>query len=117
MPNTANAVHGGARLKIRLFAPVFGILVGFCAISAHFLLETHRATWGRAADTATSMVAAIRSDVIRNIETLDLSLQAVIDGLKFPGLDQMNPELRHRVLFDRSATARHLGTILVIDET
>lgn len=71
----------------------------------------------RAGEAATSLVAALSSDISRNIETLDLSLQAVVDNLKYPGIDKIDPGLRQLVLFDRSATARHLGTILVIDET
>ncbi len=70
----------------------------------------------RAGEAATSLVAALSSDISRNIETLDLSLQAVVDNLKYPGIDKIDPNLRQLVLFDRSATARHLGTILVLDE-
>ena len=47
---------------------------------------------------------------------LDLSLQAVVDDLKRPDINQFSPELRNLILFDRSATARHLGTIMVLDE-
>ena len=38
------------------------------------------------------------------------------DNLKYPDIDKIDPSLRQLVLFDRSATARHLGTILVVDE-
>ncbi|MFL6799469.1 MAG: cache domain-containing protein [Xanthobacteraceae bacterium] len=105
-----------ARPVFRPLLPTFLILAGFCAICAHVLIQARVATRERAADTAMSLIAAIKSDVSRNIETLDLSLQGVVDNLRYPGIHQIDPQLRQLVLFDRSATARHLGTILVIDE-
>src|SRR5277367_1782661 len=64
-----------------------------------------------------SLVAAIKLDALLNIESFDLSLEAVVDNLKHPGIDRIDPELRQLILFDRSATARHLNAILVFDET
>ena len=61
------------------------------------------------------VVAAVENDVLRNIESIDLSLQGVIEGLQRPDIWQLSPDLRQVVLFDRSATARHLGLILVTD--
>src|SRR5262249_12674078 len=34
----------------------------------------------------------------------------------YPGIGDIDPQLRQLVLFDRSATARHLGALLVLDE-
>jgi len=73
-------------------------------------------TGQRAAEVAASLAAAIENDVVRNVETLDLSLQGAIDNLKHPEIDRIAPDLRQLVLFDRAATAQHLGTILVTDE-
>lgn len=99
----------------RLVVPIIGIALGFCAACAWALAESHKSTWERAADMGASLVTAIERDVSRNVETIDLSLQAVVDNLKLPEVERMNPEMRNLLLFDRSATARHLGAILVTD--
>src|ERR1700690_4399661 len=39
------------------------------------------------------------------------SLQAVVENLKHRHIEKLSPELRNLILFDRSATARHLGSI------
>ena len=100
----------------RLLIPIFAVVLGFCAVCAHVLIEARQATWERAAEIAASLAAAIESDISRNIETLDLSLQGVVDNLNYPDLDKLDPELRKLVLFDRSATARHMGAIITIDK-
>jgi diguanylate cyclase (GGDEF)-like protein len=99
-----------------LIGLAFVVVFGFCAISAYVLFEMRRATWERAVEVTASLAAAIESDVSRNFETLDLSLRGVVDNLKHPDIDRIAPDLRQLVLFDRSAMAKHLGTILVLDE-
>ncbi len=88
------------------------IVICLSALSVLFLLDARRAAWERASDVAARLAAAFASDMSHNFETLDLSLQAVVENLKQPGIDQLRPELRNLLLFDRSATARHLGSIL-----
>ncbi|WP_349542722.1 sensor domain-containing diguanylate cyclase [Bradyrhizobium sp. ARR65] len=68
-----------------------------------------------AEQAATNLVATITSEIERNIELYNLSLQAVVDGVKLPEIDTIRPELRQVVLFDRAATAKDLGSILVLD--
>ena len=99
-----------------LIGVVFAVVFGFCAICAYVLHEMHRATWERAVEVAASLATAIENDVFWNFETLDLSLRGVVDNLRHPDIDRIAPDLRQLVLFDRSATAKHLGTILVLDE-
>ena len=101
----------------RLIAPILIVALGFCITCLYVLLEARRAVYERAGDAAASLAAAIESEVAHNIETLDLTLQAAIDNLRRPDIERMDPELRQLVLFDRSAAARHLGAILIIDES
>ncbi len=101
----------------KALAPIVAVVLCFCAICTYVLIEARHTAWDRAGDAAASLAAAIKTDVAGNIETLDLSLQAVIDNLKHPELDRISPHLRQLVLFDRSATARHLGSMLVLDES
>ncbi len=102
---------------LKVLTPVVLVTLCFCAVCAHILIEARRTALERAGDTATSMVAAIESDIVRNVEALNLSLQGLVDNLKHPEIGRISPDLRQLVLFDHSATARHFGSILVLDET
>jgi diguanylate cyclase (GGDEF)-like protein len=102
---------------LKVLAPVVLVTLCFCAICTHVLVEARHAAWERAGDTAASMVVAIESDVVRSVESLNLSLQGVINNLAHPEIRSLSPDLRQRVLFDHSTTARQFGAILVIDET
>ena len=100
----------------RVIAPILLVVLCFCALCGYLLLEARRAAYERAADVAKGLVTAIEADIGRNIETLDLSLQAVVDGLALPEFDRFDPVVRNLILFDRSATARHLSKLYVIDK-
>jgi diguanylate cyclase (GGDEF)-like protein len=91
------------------------ITVGFCVICTLFSLDVRHGAWEQARLSATNLAAAIRSDIERNIELYDLSLQAVVENFSKPSLDQLDPGFRQLVLFDRAATAKFLGSILVLD--
>jgi diguanylate cyclase (GGDEF)-like protein len=65
---------------------------------------------------ATGLIATIESDIARNIESYDLSLRAVIDNLSYSEIATVSPQFRQLVLFDRSATAKHLDAIVLLDE-
>jgi diguanylate cyclase (GGDEF)-like protein len=101
---------------LKVLTPVILVTVCFCAVCGHVLIESRRAAWERAGDTAASMVVAIESDVIRNVEALNLSLQGVINNMGHPEIGSISPDLRQRVLFDHATSARQFGAILVIDE-
>jgi Cache domain len=92
------------RAANRLIAALLVVIFCFCAICAKFLVDAHNSAWQGARETTASLVAAIELDTLLNIESFDLSLQAVVDNL-------------NHVLFDRSATARHLDAVVVVDET
>ena len=100
----------------RLVATIFVVAICFCAICGKVLLDARRAAWDRATQTASSLVATIESELVRNIESYDLSLRAVIDNLAYPEITTISPELRQLVLFDRSATAKHLHAIVLLDQ-
>ncbi|MFM0061269.1 hypothetical protein PQR64_37280 [Paraburkholderia phytofirmans] len=54
-------------------------------------------------------------DIERNFELYELSLQSVVDGLKDPAVMALSPRLRREELFDRAASAKYLGAMLVLD--
>lgn len=100
----------------RLFATIFVIVLCFCAICGKVLLDARQAAWERAAEFANSLAVTMESDIARNIESYDLSLRAVIDNLAHPEITKVSPELRQLILFDRSAMAKHLDAIVLLDE-
>lgn len=101
---------------LKVLTPVVLVTLCFCAVCAHILIAARSAALERAGDTAVSMVAAIESDIVRNVEALNLSLQGVVDNLKHPEIDRISPDLRQMVLFNHAATTRRFGSILVLDE-
>jgi hypothetical protein len=52
----------------------------------YVLIEARRAAWQYSGDAAASLAMSIESDLVHNIDTLNLSLQAVINSLKQPEL-------------------------------
>ena len=100
----------------RLVAIIFMVALCFCAICGKVLLDARRATWDRAGQAATSLIAGLESDISRSIDSYDLSLRAVVDNLAYPEIVKISPELRQLVLFDRSAMTKHLEAIEFIDE-
>jgi diguanylate cyclase (GGDEF)-like protein len=99
----------------RLLALGIGLVLCFSATCASILWEMAQKDYQHAKEGATNLVASIASEIDRNIELYDLSLQAVADGVKLPEINSISPELRQVVLFDRAATAKDLGSILVLD--
>jgi diguanylate cyclase (GGDEF)-like protein len=57
----------------------------------------------------------LAANIARNFEVLELSLQAVQDALMLDDFDKIDPAIRNKVLFDRSATAQDVGSLLVLD--
>jgi diguanylate cyclase (GGDEF)-like protein len=100
----------------RLIAAIIVVALCFCVVCGKVLLDARRAAWERAAEVATSLVATLKSEIARNIESYDLSMVGVIENLRYPEITQVSPELRQAILFDRSTTAKHLHAIVLLDE-
>ncbi|WCS23746.1 sensor domain-containing diguanylate cyclase [Methylobacterium sp. NMS14P] len=90
--------------------------VGMLMVSGLMLLDMRRDAWDRAEQTSKNLVQVLERDIARNVEMYDLSIQSAVDNLKTPGLSGMAPDLRQLILFDRAATARDMGVMIVIDE-
>ncbi|TDG02267.1 sensor domain-containing diguanylate cyclase [Paraburkholderia guartelaensis] len=69
----------------------------------------------RARETSRNLALIAERDIDRNFELYALSLQAVVDGLNEADVTALPARLRREVLFDRAATAKYLGAMLVID--
>ena len=91
--------------------------IGMLVASTLMLLDLRQDAWDKAEQTSRNLAQVLERDIARNIELYDLSLRGVIDNLKAPGIDAVSPELRQLILFDRAATARDMGVMVVTDET
>jgi diguanylate cyclase (GGDEF)-like protein len=86
------------------------------AIAIWVLAQMREDALRRAQDSAVNVSLLVERDVARNLELYDLSLLAVIAGVKQPGVMALPPALRQLVLFDGAASARDMGSMLVLDE-
>jgi diguanylate cyclase (GGDEF)-like protein len=66
-------------------------------------------------ETSQNLVSLISSDVERNVEIYDLSLQSMVDSAQNPATWRLPADLRRSVLFDRATTAAYLGGAYVLD--
>jgi diguanylate cyclase (GGDEF)-like protein len=87
-------------------------LMGLCVLQ---LFQSRNDALERASETSRNLGLIVERDIQRNFELYDLSLQAVIDGLKRPDVMNAPPSVRRAVLFDNAMTARFLGSMLVLD--
>jgi len=100
----------------RLLALGLAVTLSFSSICGGVLWTMGERDFEHNRAAATNLVASIASEIDRNIELYDLSLQAVVDGIRLPELSKISSELRQVVLFDRAATAKDMGSILVLDD-
>jgi diguanylate cyclase (GGDEF)-like protein len=79
------------------------------------ILEMGNREYEQARAAAANVVASLAADIARNIDSLDIALQAVEDGLKLPAVDRADPAVRNMIVFDRSANAPDIVSTLVLD--
>ncbi len=105
-----------AHRRLRFFGLSVAVLsVAFCAASASTLYDLRQTTYAQAVSSETNLLDALSQDIARNIEVYDLSLQGVVEGLAEPGVSNLTDRLQDMLLFDRAASAKDLGAILVLD--
>src|SRR6201982_3979746 len=90
-------------------------VIGFSAICASVMLDMRRGEEELARQTLENLASGIDADISRNIEVYDLSLRAVASNLVMPEIRNVSKEMRHLILFDHAATAKHFGVIQVFD--
>lgn len=91
-------------------------VLGICAVSALLLWEMHLDATRRTEISSRSIVQVLSRDLARNIEMYDLSLRAVVDGMKRSEVMQALPELRQMILFDRATSAAGFANLLVFNQ-
>ncbi len=98
-----------------LYALAGIVAIGICTAAVALLWMDRRVTWDAAYVSARNLASVLAADIGRTLHVYDLSLQGVVERLQDPGVADLEPESRHRFLFDRSATAAYLGAIVVLD--
>ncbi|MGZ3293155.1 MAG: PDC sensor domain-containing protein, partial [Xanthobacteraceae bacterium] len=90
-------------------------VIGFCAICASVLLDMRRGEDELARQTLENLASTIDADISRNVEFFDLSLRAVATSMVMPEIKDVGKPIRHLILFDHAATAKHFGAIQAFD--
>jgi diguanylate cyclase (GGDEF)-like protein len=98
-----------------LIASSVATVIGFSAICASVMLDMRRGEEELARQTLENLASTIDSDISRNIELFDLSLRAVANNMVVPEIKDVSKPIRHLILFDHAATAKHFGAIQVFD--
>jgi hypothetical protein len=111
MQSDRTSSHG----PLIMIAAVLVVVACLGMLCGKILWDARKSAWERAAEVANSLLVAVASETERNLESLDLSMRAVIDGLANPQVRDVSPTIRQLVLFDRSATARHLDSLIALD--
>ncbi len=89
--------------------------LGFSLVCGSILLDMRRSEAALASQTMGNLASSIDSDISRNIEIYDLSLRNVAMNMNEPEIINISGPMRHLILFDHAATARHYGAIQVFD--
>ena len=94
-----------------LIASTVITVIGFSAVCINVMLDMRRGEEELARQTLENLASGIDSDISRNIEMFDLSLRAVASSMVLPEIKGVSKEIRHLILFDHAATAKHFGAI------
>jgi diguanylate cyclase (GGDEF)-like protein len=90
-------------------------VIGFSAICASVLLDMRLGDERLARQTIENLASSIDAEISRNVELYDLSLRAVANNMVMPEIKDVSKSIRHLILFDHAATAKHFGSIQVFD--
>src|ERR1700710_163991 len=98
-----------------LIASSVATVIGFSAICASVMIDMRHGEEELARQTLENLASSIDSEISRNVDLYDLSLRAVASNMLMPELKEVSPAIRHLILFDHVATARHFGSIQIFD--
>jgi diguanylate cyclase (GGDEF)-like protein len=99
----------------RLIAVGLAVTLSFLAICGFIISGMADRDYAQVRAASENLVATLAANIGRNFEVLDLSLQAVAEAMALPEFERIDPVIRNMILFDRSATAQDVGSIMVLD--
>jgi diguanylate cyclase (GGDEF)-like protein len=91
------------------------LALGAFALTLVTLAAGRQDALDRARDTSHGAISILSNDVQHNFELADISLQAVATGLRDPLVMQLDADIRHKVLFDRTTTAHEISAVSALD--
>ena len=99
-----------------IMAGVAAVVLAVLALTAWSLWDERQLAWRHSRQNAQNLISAIGDNIEDKVALYDLSLRAVIEGLQAPGIWDLRPDMRARVLFDGSADDEDFGSIIVLDD-
>lgn len=93
-------------------AVVAMVMLGLCVMA---LYEGRAEALLRARETSQNLLQILEKDIARNVEIYDLSLRWMLESSQRADIQALPTAVKREVLFDRSARAKYLGAMLVID--
>jgi diguanylate cyclase (GGDEF)-like protein len=91
------------------------VALAMCSVCTFILFESSVDAYERGKDSAHNTLTLIERDISRNFELYALSLQAVVDTFDDPEVLGLPVGLQREVLFDRAASAKYLGSMMLVD--
>src|SRR3982075_3246294 len=111
-----NVANRPWRLSAQLLIPSSVVtVIRFSAICANVMLDMRHGEEELARQTLENLASSIDADTSRNVELYDLSLRAVVSSMVMPEIKDVSKPIRHLILFDHAATAKHFGAIQVFN--
>ncbi|XUW91050.1 GGDEF domain-containing protein [Burkholderia sp. M6-3] len=90
------------------------VAVAMAALTLLTLVSGRTDALDHARETSQNLVSIISSDLERNVEIYNLSLQAMADGAQHHLGAGLPPDMQRAVLFDRATTAAYLGGAYIV---
>ena len=109
-------------MRTFLTAPVLAIAVslllvmGFLSGAAMVLTDAHRQIEKTSHSLAQRLAASLQQEVSRDIDLIDLSIQAVADAAGQPSVMRLPTELRDQLFFSRAGAARYVQKVSLLDQ-
>ncbi|SDV46079.1 EAL domain-containing protein [Chitinasiproducens palmae] len=98
-----------------LSAGIAALALAFDAVGGFVLWQEHEDARLQAQTEIANVANAVARDIARNVEVIDLALEAVRDNLHHDKLFSLGLGLSHSLLFQRAAVAKKLGAVIVTD--
>ncbi|MEF3065047.1 sensor domain-containing diguanylate cyclase [Pandoraea apista] len=110
------AVRWASRTPTLIVWSGVGISVMVMAVAVALLYEGRLLVLARASDNQRNIVDVLERDLELNFQLYEASLDAVVTLLARPDVDALPPGLRRELIFERAGAARHVGSLVVLDE-
>ena len=108
-------------MKRAVLGPVVALSIGLlvilslCAALLALLADEHKDIGFHAHDDADRLALVVEREISRNVDLIDLSIEAIVDGVEQPDLMRLPTALRDQALFSRAAAARYIRNVSVFD--